>query len=65
MIEQHPFDKFMDKSLVEKEEAKRKDDSNFGEAEKVWTWRHYGSVEGLIKEKADYLNFSDFQGINK
>ena len=61
MMESHPFDKFMDRSLVESEQAKRTDDASFGDVAKAWTWKHYGSVEELVKEKADYLRFSDFK----
>lgn len=61
MMESHPFDKFMDRSLVESEQAKRTDDASFGDVAKAWTWKHYGSVEELVEEKADYLRFSDFK----
>ena len=60
MTKQHPFDTFMDKSLVEKEEKKAAEGSNFGQVAALWTQKHYGSIEELLKNKEDYLKFAEF-----
>ena len=65
MTKRHPFDTFMDKSLVAKEEKKQMAESNFGQVAALWTHKHYGSIEELLKQKADYLKFADFQQSNK
>ena len=50
----------MDKSLVEKEEKKAAEGSNFGQVAALWTQKHYGSIEELLKNKEDYLKFAEF-----
>ena len=65
MTTRHPFDTFMDKSLVAKEEKKQMEESNFGQVAALWTHKHYGSIEELLKQKADYLKFADFQQSNR
>ena len=60
-MKNHPFDTFMDKSLVQKELEKAMAESNFGQVEKLWRKEHYGSIEELLRQKEDYLKFAEFK----